>query len=72
MAVYTYSRVSTKAQAEDGEFLGVQDWIMQGYAMMHGYVIAGSFTERAISGGKPFISRPEDARASATMQRAHV
>ena len=61
MAVYGYVRVSTERQA-DGESLGTQQRIIEGYAMMNGLTLDGVFVERGVSGSKPLGERPEGAR----------
>ena len=72
MAVYAYVRVSTKAQVEGGESLGVQERMIRGYAMMHGFPIVETLVEKAVSGGKPFADRPEAGRALRTLKRGDV
>jgi DNA invertase Pin-like site-specific DNA recombinase len=62
MAVYGYVRVSTDRQAEDGESLGTQQRVIEGYAMMHGLQLDRMFVERGVSGSKPLGDRPEGAR----------
>ena len=59
MAVYGYVRVSTKQQSEDGLSLDAQQRILEGYAMMQGLQIDHIFIERAVSGWKPFDTRPQ-------------
>ena len=61
MAVYGYARVSTKAQAEDGESLEVQERTMRGYALMHGLSVDRVFIERGVSGSTPLTERPQGA-----------
>ena len=58
MAVYGYARVSTTAQADEGESLGAQQRTLEGYAMMHGLELDQVFVERG-------VSRLEAAAASA-------
>ncbi len=55
---YAYTRASTQMQVEDGETLGVQDRMIAGYAMMKSLAVERTFEERAVSGGKPFATRP--------------
>ncbi len=62
MATWTYSRVSTQMQADEGESLGVQERMTQGYCLMHGLEIAGSFVECGVSGSVPLSERPEGKR----------
>jgi putative DNA-invertase from lambdoid prophage Rac len=59
MATYGYTRVSTLAQATDGESLAVQERTIAGYAMMHGLELAQTYVERGISGSMPLDARPE-------------
>jgi putative DNA-invertase from lambdoid prophage Rac len=61
MAVYGYVRVSTDRQADDGESLGTQQRVIEGYAMMNGLTLDGIFVERGVSGSKPLGERPEGA-----------
>src|SRR5215471_16873646 len=62
MAVYGYVRVSTDRQADDGESLGTQKRIIEGYAMMNGLALDRIFVERGVTGSKPLGERPEGAR----------
>jgi putative DNA-invertase from lambdoid prophage Rac len=59
MAVYSYTRVSTTAQAEEGESLGAQQRRVEGYAMQHDLIVDRHFVERGVSGSVPLIERPE-------------
>jgi DNA invertase Pin-like site-specific DNA recombinase len=59
MAVYSYARVSTARQADEGESLGAQERTLAGYAMMHGLAITKSFVERGVSGSVPLNDRPQ-------------
>jgi DNA invertase Pin-like site-specific DNA recombinase len=72
MAVYGYVRVSTDRQAEDGESLGTQKRIIEGYAMMNGLTLDSIFVERGVSGSKPIGERPEGARLLATLNAGDV
>ena len=72
MSVYGYIRVSTKSQSEDGLSLDAQERQLKGYAMMQGMEIDEIFIERAVSGWKPFASRPEGARLAASLQEGDV
>jgi DNA invertase Pin-like site-specific DNA recombinase len=47
MAVYGYTRVSTDRQADEGESLGTQERVIEGYAMMLGLKVDKMFVERA-------------------------
>jgi DNA invertase Pin-like site-specific DNA recombinase len=60
--VYGYARVSTFAQASDGESLDVQQRTIAGYAQMHGFSLDQMFVERGVSGSRPLAERPEGAR----------
>jgi putative DNA-invertase from lambdoid prophage Rac len=62
MAIYGYARVSTQAQATDGESLGVQERQIVGWAMIRGEEVTEVFVERAISGSVPIAKRPEGSR----------
>jgi putative DNA-invertase from lambdoid prophage Rac len=62
MAVYGYVRVSTDRQADEGESLGTQQRVIDGYAMMNGLTLDSIFVERGVSGSKPLGERPEGAR----------
>ena len=62
MAVYGYVRVSTDAQAEDGESLAVQQRQLEGWGMQHGKAVAAMHVEAGISGAIPFAERPEGGK----------
>jgi DNA invertase Pin-like site-specific DNA recombinase len=62
MAVYGYCRCSTDRQADEGESLGTQQRIIDGYALMQGLKLDGLFIERGVSGSKPLAERPEGTR----------
>ena len=68
MAVYGYARVSTKAQAEEGESLDVQQRTMTGYALMHGMAVDRMFVERGVSGSIPLTDRLQGAALLAVLQ----
>jgi DNA invertase Pin-like site-specific DNA recombinase len=68
MAVYGYIRVSTDRQADNGESLGTQRRIVEGYAMMNGLTLDKIFIERGVSGSKPVGERPEGARLLSTLE----
>jgi putative DNA-invertase from lambdoid prophage Rac len=72
MAVYGYVRVSTLAQAEEGESLDVQRRQIDGYAMMRGLRVEQVFVERGVSGSKPVQERPEGAKLLATLRPGDV
>jgi DNA invertase Pin-like site-specific DNA recombinase len=62
MAIYGYARVSTDRQASEGESLGTQRRVIEGYAMMHGLELDTVLIERGVSGSKPLGDRLEGAR----------
>jgi putative DNA-invertase from lambdoid prophage Rac len=72
MAVYGYVRVSTDRQADDGESLGTQQRIIEGYAMMNGLALDKIFVERGVTGSKPLGERPEGARLLAALEVGDV
>ena len=72
MAVYGYVRVSTDRQADDGESLGTQQRIIEGYAMMNGLTLDSIFVERGVSGSKPLGERVEGARLLAALNAGDV
>ena len=59
MSVYAYTRVSTAAQADEGESLDVQRRQIEGYAMQHDLRIDTHFVERGVSGSLPLADRPQ-------------
>jgi DNA invertase Pin-like site-specific DNA recombinase len=65
--VYGYARVSTFAQASEGESLDVQQRTIAGYAQMHRFTLDQVFVERGVSGSKPLAERPEGARLLALL-----
>ena len=72
MAVYGYTRVSTDRQADEGESLGTQERVIEGYAMMLGLKVNKMFVERGVSGAKPIGQRPEGARLLAILKQGDV
>ena len=62
MTTYSYARVSTDRQANEGESLAVQARTCAGYAAMRGLVVEATFVERGVSGSVPLGDRPEGAR----------
>ena len=72
MTVYGYVRVSTERQADDGESLGMQQCVIEGYAMMQGLPLDTVFVERGVSGSKPLGELPEDARLLAALKAGDV
>jgi putative DNA-invertase from lambdoid prophage Rac len=69
MATYGYCRVSTAAQASEGESLEVQRRQLEGWAHMHALVLDRVFVERGVSGSVPLAERPEGARLWAGLRR---
>ena len=69
MATYGYCRVSTAAQASEGESLDVQRRQLEGWAHMQGQRLDAVFVERGISGSVPLVQRPEGARLWAGLRR---
>jgi putative DNA-invertase from lambdoid prophage Rac len=65
---YGYCRVSTVAQANEGESLDVQQRVLAGYATMQGLTIDRMFVERGVSGSKPLGERPEGAALLGVLQ----
>ena len=59
MRVYSYTRVSTGRQAEEGESLGAQQRRVDGYAAMNDMTVDRHFVERGVSGSVPLVERPE-------------
>lgn len=59
MATYGYVRVSTQAQADEGESLDVQRRQIEGWCHMHGLDLHSVFVERGVSGSVPVTERPE-------------
>src|SRR5215212_9184442 len=61
MAVYSYTRVSTQTQADEGESLGAQQRRVEGYAQMIDLTVDRHFVERGVSGSVPLSQRPQGA-----------
>lgn len=72
MAVYSYSRVSTTRQADEGESLDVQQRQLAGYAMQHGLVTTQGFVERGVSGSVPLVDRPQGKALMAVLKHGDV
>jgi DNA invertase Pin-like site-specific DNA recombinase len=72
MAVYTYTRVSTAQQAEEGESLGAQQRRTEGYAMQLDLTIDRHFVERGVSGSIPLTDRPEGQALLGLLQPGDV
>jgi putative DNA-invertase from lambdoid prophage Rac len=69
---YGYARVSTVAQASEGESLDVQQRVIAGYAQMHGLAVDRVFVERGVSGSKPLGERPQGAALLASLKPGDV
>jgi DNA invertase Pin-like site-specific DNA recombinase len=72
MAVYGYTRVSTDRQADEGESLGAQQRVIEGYAMTIDLKVDKIFVERGVSGSKPLRDRPEGQRLLAVLEPGDV
>jgi putative DNA-invertase from lambdoid prophage Rac len=72
MAVYAYARVSTAAQAEEGESLGVQQRQLEGWCMMHGHTLAKTFVEEGVSASVPLDKRPQGNALMAVLKRGDI
>jgi len=72
MAVYSYTRVSTATQAEEGESLGAQQRRVAGYGMQHDLSVDRHFVERGISGSVPLDERPEGKTLLAILKPGDV
>jgi putative DNA-invertase from lambdoid prophage Rac len=72
MPVYGYCRVSTLAQANEGESLEVQRRQLEGWAHMQGQTLDAVFVERGVSGSIPLSDRPEGGRLWAQLRKGDV
>jgi DNA invertase Pin-like site-specific DNA recombinase len=72
MAIFGYVRVSTDAQAEDGQSLEVQQRQLEGWAMQHGKALDAVHIEAGISGATPFAMRPEGGKLWTRLKRGDV
>ena len=72
MAVFSYTRVSTTAQTEEGESLGAQQRRVEGYAMQHDLTVDRHFVERGVSGSVPLDERPEGKALLAILKPGDV
>jgi DNA invertase Pin-like site-specific DNA recombinase len=66
-----YSRVSTTAQL-DGESLDVQRAHLEALCVLNNLALHAVYEEQAVSGAKPFLSRPEGAKLWAEAKRGDV
>lgn len=58
MAIYGYARVSTQAQADEGESLEVQQRQIEGWCHMQALRLDTMFVERGVSGSVKVTERP--------------
>ena len=58
MVVYGYTRVSTDRQADEGESLGTQQRVIEGYAMMQGLPLDQIFVERGELSATGLATKP--------------
>jgi DNA invertase Pin-like site-specific DNA recombinase len=65
---FAYCRVSTVAQADEGQSLAVQARVIAGYAMQHGLEVTKTFTEKGVSGSRPLGERPQGAALLAALK----
>ena len=72
MAVYGYIRVSTTAQADNGESLEVQRRKIEARAQEQGWTLDQVFVERGVSGGKPLADRPQGKALLAVLAKGDV
>lgn len=72
MAIYGYTRVSTGRQVEEGESLDVQRRQLDGYALQHGWTLAGIYREEGVSGSVPLAERPEGGKLLAALRAGDV
>jgi DNA invertase Pin-like site-specific DNA recombinase len=66
---FGYCRVSTDAQAEDGESLEIQRRQLEGWAMQRGAGLDGVHVEAGVSGAVPFHERPEGGKLWAELRK---
>src|ERR1700733_14902823 len=67
--ILAYCRVSTDAQAEDGQSLDVQQRQLEGWAMQRGQQLDEVMVEAGVSGAVPFHERPEGTKLWVSLQR---
>ncbi|ANY78073.1 resolvase [Microvirga ossetica] len=68
MATYSYSRVSTLTQANEGESLGAQQRRIEGYSQMIDTTVDEHFVEEGVSGSVPFADRPRGGELMAKVK----
>lgn len=66
---FGYVRVSTDAQAEEGQSLDVQQRQLEGWAMQHNRQIDEVVVESGVSGGIPFSERPKGGKLWAELRQ---
>ena len=69
---FGYARVSTIAQATEGESLAVQQERLEALCTLNGLALHEVFTEEGVSGAKPFRQRPAGARLWASLREGDV
>jgi DNA invertase Pin-like site-specific DNA recombinase len=72
MTVYSYARVSTERQAEEGVSLDEQQRRIDGQALMEGWTIGRRFIETGISGSIALGERPEGAKLLALLKPGDI
>lgn len=69
MAVYAYTRASSRHEAEAKESLEIQGRQLEGWAMMQGQSIAKFFVDPKVSGSIPLKDRPAGLKLLAILKR---
>jgi DNA invertase Pin-like site-specific DNA recombinase len=67
--VFGYARVSSDAQAEQGQSLEVQQRQLEGWAMQRGATLDAIHVEAGVSGAVPFHERPEGGKLWAALRK---
>src|SRR3974390_1775697 len=70
--VLGYVRVSSDAQAEQGQSLEVQQRQLEGWAMQRGAALEAVHVEAGVSGAIPFHERPEGGKLWAELRKGDV